>query len=353
MSVSILSSSVGSGHRAANRASDVRTVQHLFNLVDGNAALPENGHCSPALVARIARFQRDVLHYPHPDSRVDPNGRTIQVLLANASRKGAGRRTPTPSTDTSWSQWAASKWSSLSQAMEGAWSSLFAERSTVRRVNSPTPGGRSAGAGAVPTRGNPTQIGVTDQDYVNAAAQLGSGIDPLLVRACAQVESGGKSGFGPAGLPIIAYEGHWFQKYTHHHYDETHPLLSYRYKKKAGWQWQKNNKDQTTAWKTLNEAMELNAAAALKATSWGMCQVMGFNYESCGYKDVFAFVEAMKQGSLGQLQAFVGYCKGRPGMIAALRRKDFAAMAYAYNGKDYGDYDKRFERAYKRLGGKV
>ncbi len=162
-----------------------------------------------------------------------------------------------------------------------------------------------------------------------------------------------KQGFGPAGLPIIACEGHQFHKFTHHKYDETHPLLSYRYKKKAGWQWRKNNRNQTVAWKTLNDAMELDADAALKATSWGMCQVMGFNYPSCGYKDVFAFVEAMKAGSLGQLQAFVGYCKHRPGMISALRRKNFTAMALAYNGKDYGDYDKKFERAYGRLGGKV
>lgn len=347
-SSSILTAAVGAGRHAVNRPSDVRTIQHLFNLVDGQAALPEDGRSTPALINRITRFQRETLRYPHPDGRVDANGRMIKVLLARAADKARAHRAPPkpPVADESWSHWASTTWSALSNAMAGGWTSIFAERSAIRRVNSPVPGAKAAAAG-------PVQIGVSDQDYVNAAAQLGADIDPLLVRACAQVESGGKSGFGASGLPIIAYEGHWFHKYTHHQYDETHPLLSYRYKKKAGWQWQKNNKDQTTAWKTLNEAMELNAEAALKSTSWGMCQVMGFNYESCRYKDVFAFVEAMKRGSLGQLQAFVGYCKGRPGMISALRRKDFAAMAFAYNGKDYGNYDKQFERAYIRLGGKV
>lgn len=48
---------------------------------------------------------------------------------------------------------------------------------------------------------------------------------------------------------------------------------------------------------------------------------------------------------LGQLEAFVGYCRGRPGMVSALQRKDFAAMAAAYNGEDYGTYDRRFARA--------
>lgn len=120
----------------------------------------------------------------------------------------------------------------------------------------------------------------------------------MLVRALAQVESGGGSGFGPDGLPIIAFEGHWFRNLPKHVYDEPHPLLSYRYKKKAGWQRKRNNKDHATAWKVLNAAMELDADAALQSTSWGMCQVMGFNYAKCGYKDVFSFVDAMKRGSL-------------------------------------------------------
>ena len=350
MAPSILTGPVGSGRRALNKATDVHTVQHLFNLVDGSTALPETGLCTPALISRIARFQREVFKYPHPDSRIDPHGRMLKVLLANAAAKTRARRQPpAPATDSSWSHWAAIKWAELTGAMEHAWASLFAEDTRLKRVNRPT----HAGAGAIATPNGGAQVGVTDQDYVNAAAQLGSGIDPLLVRACAKVESGGKSGFGPSGLPIIAYEGHLFHKYTHHQYDETHPLLSYPYKKKAGWQWQLNNKDQVSAWKTLNEAMALDAAAALKSASWGMCQVMGFNYASCGYKDVFAFVEAMKAGSLGQLQAFVGYCKSASGMVSALQRKDFAAMARAYNGPDYGNYDQLFEQAYKKLGGKV
>jgi hypothetical protein len=44
--------------------------------------------------------------------------------------------------------------------------------------------------------------------------RLGPGIDPLLVRALVQVESDGSSGFGPDGLPLIAYEGHWFRRLT-------------------------------------------------------------------------------------------------------------------------------------------
>jgi hypothetical protein len=357
-STSILSGSVGKGGRAANKPADVRSVQHLFNLIDGSITLPETGTCNAALIARIARFQHDVLRYPHPDSRVDPNGRMLKVLLARANDAARVRRSAAAvaKQDETWTHWATSNLGALRRSMQGAWSALMREVALIRRVLSPSPAGKSAGRGGAhrPAPVNkPNASKATDREYADAAARLGRGIDPLLVRALVQVESNGSSGFGPDGLPLTAFEGHWFQRLTKNVYDETHPLLSYRYKKKAGWQWQKNNKDHATSWKTLTAAMELNADAALQSTSWGMCQVLGANFWKAGYKDVFAFVEAMKQGSRGQLDAFVEFCLKTPGMVSALQRKDFVGMAVAYNGDDYGNYDKLFEKNYKNFGGKV
>ncbi|MES3153480.1 hypothetical protein [Sphingomonas faeni] len=96
----------------AGGAGVVRTVQHLFNFVDGGTQTPESGQCTPALIARITRFQRDILRYPHPDGRVDPSGRTIKVLLASAAEKARTRRTAVQPTspDTSWSHWASTTW---------------------------------------------------------------------------------------------------------------------------------------------------------------------------------------------------------------------------------------------------
>ncbi len=54
----------------------------------------------------------------------------------------------------------------------------------------------------------------------------------------------------------------------------NYPLLSYRYVIKAGPQWRINNKNQDSAWKTLEEALALDHDAALQACSWGMFQVM-------------------------------------------------------------------------------
>ena len=82
-----------------------------------------------------------------------------------------------------------------------------------------------------------------------------------------------------------------------------------------------------------------------------MFQVMGFNYQMCGYTNVKAFATAMKSGERGQLDAFVAFCKGTAGMVTALRDKQYATMATLYNGADYGDYDRRIEKAYKKHGG--
>lgn len=200
-----------------------------------------------------------------------------------------------------------------------------------------------------PTQGSPAKL--TDADFQAAAKALGTGVSVAIIQAFAEVESGGKSGFGPAGFPIIAYEGHIFRKLTDKKYDKTHPFLSYPYVKKAGPEWQRNNKGQKVAWKTLEDAMALDHDAALQSCSWGMFQVMGFNYASCGYKNVDGFVAAMKAGERGQLDAFVGFCKSTKGLTKALASKDFANLARLYNGQDYGNYDKLIEKSFKKHGG--
>ena len=235
---------------------------------------------------------------------------------------------------------------------------LRIDAGTMCRAPSPLPG--SAGRSRLKLKRTDTlaQPGanaalgkLTAADFEAAAKSLGDDIDARLIRAFAEVESGGKSGFGPDGLPVIAYEGHIFRKLTGKKFDKDHPLLSYPYVTKAGPEWQANNKDQKTAWTTLNAAIALDEDAALQSCSWGMFQVMGFNFKKCGYSDVKAFVAAMKAGEKGQLEAFVGFCKNTSGMIAALRDKKFVAMATLYNGKDYGNYDRRIQKAYKKYGG--
>jgi hypothetical protein len=255
--------------------------------------LAEDGVCGPATITAIQDFQRRAARLPFHDGIVTPAGPTWISLQSTARPSTSERKSPAA----------------------------------------------------------PASSELTDRNFIDAAAAIDPAISPALLHAFADVESGGRSGFGPSGKPKIAFEGHVFRKLTGHIYDKTHPLLSYPYVEKAGPQWQQNNKDQATAWKTLDSADALDHEAAIQACSWGMFQVMGFNYSACGYKDVDSFVDAMKQSARGQLNAFVGFCKKTPGMIGAMKGKDFQTMATLYNGESYGDYDKRIARAYKRHGG--
>jgi peptidoglycan hydrolase-like protein with peptidoglycan-binding domain len=288
------------GSHQPNRSEDVLAVQAKLNGFVHETRRPLlriDGHCGPATLSAIRSFQKIVVGMPHPDGIVAINGPTWAILADRSARR-----------------------------------LLQKARATTTSV-----GGSTAG--------------LSDADFQAAADRLGPGVSPLLVRAFAEVESGGKSGFGADRRPIVAFEGHWFRKLTHHRYDKSHPQLSHAYVKKAGAEWQANNHDQATAWKTVETAAVLDHDAALKSCSWGMFQVMGFNHAACGYATVDGFVDAMKAGERGQLDAFVGFCLHAAGMTRAMAAKDFAGMAARYNGDDYGDYDKRIERAYRRLGG--
>ncbi len=313
------------GANAPNHHNDVATIQHLLNRTGlVRPVLMEDGIAGRLTIGHIRQYQQTELKFAQPDGRVDPGGATLRGLLRRAATGG-------------------------SHAQQGSAAPPHRQARTEAAVRAEHHSAISS-AGAGQRIGNPAAAAgkLTPQDFADAATRLGAGIEPALVHAIADVESGGKSGFWASGLPIIAYEGHIFRKYSHRAYDQSHPLLSYPYRVKAGPEWRQHNKDQDTAWATLKSAAELDHDAALMACSWGMFQVMGFNYATCGYKSVDAFVDAMKAGEKGQLDAFVGFCRSQSGMIAAMARKDFAAIASSYNGADYGDYDRRIERAYNK-----
>ncbi len=191
-----------------------------------------------------------------------------------------------------------------------------------------------------------TRNQLREEDFVDAAKTLG-GASVAVIKAFAEVESGGKSGFGSDGLPVIAYEGHIFRRLTKRLHDR-HMRLSYVYLEKAGAQWKLNNRSHSVSWQTLRAAMELDANAALQSCSWGKFQIMGFNHKACGFENVLDFVMAMKTGEREQLMGFVKFCKSRSDLISAIMAKDFKKIACLYNGVNYGDYDKRMERSYKK-----
>ncbi len=78
---------------------------------------------------------------------------------------------------------------------------------------------------------------------------------------------------------------------------------------------------------------------------------MGDNFVAAGFASAQEFVLAMTRSEEAQLQAFVRFVSSRTSMAEALRKKDWAAFAIAYNGPGYKQnrYDAKLAEAYARF----
>lgn len=182
------------------------------------------------------------------------------------------------------------------------------------------------------------------EDYVSAAGRIG--VDVAVVMAVAEVESAGGGFLENSDLPKILFEGHYFHKYTNGRYARDYPYLSYP-------KWTtKYYKGKRGEYDRLLEAIKIhdrNPEPALLSTSWGKFQIMGFNYQVCGYSSVAEFVNAMAAGEAEQLAAFVAYIQAR-GLADELRKAQWASFAKAYNGPGYqrNAYDKKLAAEFAR-----
>ncbi|QSX79738.1 N-acetylmuramidase domain-containing protein [Agrilutibacter solisilvae] len=170
-------------------------------------------------------------------------------------------------------------------------------------------------------------------------------VEEATLRAVAEVEAAG-SGFLPAPdlRPKILFEGHAFHRLTGGRYSDSHPAISHRH-----WDPKKYSGTLAGEWARLDAASQLDRTAALQAASWGLFQIMGFNYPYCGSADVEAFVAAQHESGTQQLALFVKFVS-RPPFLDALKTKNWAAFAEAYNGPGYAanHYDTRLADAHKR-----
>ncbi|MQR02099.1 N-acetylmuramidase domain-containing protein [Glaciimonas soli] len=100
----------------------------------------------------------------------------------------------------------------------------------------------------------------------------------------------------------------------------------------------------------LVKAYALDQDAALTSCSWGKHQVMGENYETCGFSNVKDFVKAMSRSEKEHLKALVGFCKGN-NLQESLKSKNWSAIARAYNGPKYkkNNYDTELEAHYAKF----
>lgn len=167
-------------------------------------------------------------------------------------------------------------------------------------------------------------------------------VDPAVVHAVCDIEAGG-AGFLPDGRPKILFEAHVFHKLTGGHFDDKWPSIS-----SPTWNRALYGPGGAHQYMRLQFATALDRGSALQSCSWGMFQVMGSNYKTCGFLDVEAFVQAMMQSEGAHLDAFAAFCRSN-NLDRSLRSHDWAGFARGYNGSgQVALYASRLEAAYRK-----
>jgi hypothetical protein len=178
-------------------------------------------------------------------------------------------------------------------------------------------------------------------DGIGAAADR-LGVDGARVWTVLRVETKGW-GFLPDQRPQILFERHWFHKLTNGAFSKQAPDIS---SARAGGY----GLGGAAQYERLARAIALDRRAALRSTSWGIGQVMGFHAESLGYPDVEAMVKAMVGDEDEQLRAVATFIVGK-GLHRALQQQDWTAFAKGYNGSDFAKnhYDEKLRREHDDL----
>lgn len=182
------------------------------------------------------------------------------------------------------------------------------------------------------------------------------GIEPALLKAVQLVEAAGRDGFLADGRPQILFEGHIMYKEFHKKFpDRDLDYFCKRFSTVFYPKWDKSKYFGSLGeYKRLELAREIDEECALKATSWGMFQIMGFNHNLCGCKDVFDFVHKMSESHEKQLELMY-YFMNNSGCLKELKEKDWAGFAKKYNGPGYAQnaYDQKLRNAYENFKNKL
>jgi hypothetical protein len=178
-----------------------------------------------------------------------------------------------------------------------------------------------------------------DQDnLVDTAERLG--IKAAELWAVIDVETYGY-GFIPDRRPLILFERHKFHEFTNGKFDDSHPDISHP-------KWGGYGNSGANQYNRLERAAALDSNAALRSASWGIGQVMGFNFKLAGFKDVEKMLAAMIESEGKQLQAMSNFIVDKK-LHKALQSRDWTSFALGYNGADYAKnkYDTRLAAAYQ------
>lgn len=197
---------------------------------------------------------------------------------------------------------------------------------------------------------------LTIDSFNKAAAELG--VSPAHVRTVCDVEAQG-AGFLPDGRVKILFERHHFIKaLRQRNFSEARIAELMK----------QGNADIISTerggyvggageYKRFDRACAIDLWSAYYATSFGLFQIMGFNYSYAGYNDLTAFVADMKLSESKQLMAFVKFNKVyKNGVLwSALKAQDWPTYALNYNGSAYkvNNYDTKLGNSFDKYSANI
>jgi len=205
----------------------------------------------------------------------------------------------------------------------------------------------------------------TEQEFLNYNKKLLSendlvtfatiyNLELAAVKAVNEIESSGK-GFLADGRPKILFEGHVFWKELIKRDVDPNNLLDDNSKDVLYSKWTKKYYlGGIQEYTRLEKAANLSTApgvhdAAYCSASWGAFQIMGYRFDSLGYKNINEFVIKMNEHEREHLFAFGKFLEAN-NLLTHLKNKDWAKFARGYNGPAYklNKYDIKLEKAYKK-----
>lgn len=200
-------------------------------------------------------------------------------------------------------------------------------------------------------------------DIASAANFIG--VDPSTLAAIVAVESSGTGLVG--GRPVIRLEVHHL---WHHTPTGLRPQIDARFLVKGpeeweghhwrptpGAAWEPLHVGQAREWRAYELARSICPHAAIRATSWGLGQIVAGNrtedqrrdgWARAGFASVEAF-ELAQSTEAGQLQTMARWLAGDAELLRAMRARDWRTVARLYNGAGKIDeYAARLAAAYHR-----
>jgi hypothetical protein len=167
-------------------------------------------------------------------------------------------------------------------------------------------------------------------------------VDYASLCAVMEVESKG-SGFTD-GKMVILFEAHHFSKFTRGKHDISHPDISSKTWNRALY------KKGAEEYARFEKALSIDRTAALLSASYGLGQIMGFNYKVAGYPDVESMFKNFSYSEYYQLKGMLEFIKKNEMMYNALKDKEWRRFALLYNGASYekNQYHIKLQKAYTK-----